>query len=265
MRRLFILLICLIAQRAYTQSTSALYATLCEGDSAIISASVSNADSVQWYRNHIALAGANRDTLVAFIEGTYYIRAFLGMANGCMDQSGDIYISFDRPYLADDSVKVHIGRTTSLAVLDNDNPRCAPFDINTFRVITPPALGKIEKAADGQPHYKPLTTESGTDWFTYTVKDVEGREPPAATVRVELVVDCAVIYPNPVDQVMHITLNNTKVKELKIYDAQGREVYRTVVDKPRMDIGMNAMAQGWYLLEFVKSNEDPCILRVQKR
>lgn len=261
---LFLLLFLFGCKYTYSQSTPALEATICVGDTAIMTANVSYADSLQWYRNDIPISGAHKDTLIVFSEGLYYVRAFMGSHNGCMDQSGDIRIMLDHPSLNDDHVPVAIGKVTAIPVLDNDDPRCAPFNKESLRITTPPNKGTIISTENGTVQYRPTTTVTGTDKFSYTVSDVEGREPFAATVTVELIVDCAVVYPNPVEQVLGITIDSDQIKALKIYDIQGRELYRTTVEQPNLNIDMSAFAQGWYILEFLKSGESACIIKIQK-
>src|SRR6218665_1937835 len=110
---------------ASAQSTPDLEATICIGDTATMSVSVSGADSLQWYHNGYPVLGANRDTLVTTRGGIYYLKAFHGQ---CYDVSGDIRIFTSYPRANDDYVRVPLGTLSTFNVLTNDDPNCAPFD-----------------------------------------------------------------------------------------------------------------------------------------
>ncbi len=266
MTRALLLLFSLIhSLLSFAQSTPALSAVMCRGDTAFITAQISDADSLQWYRNEVSVSGARGDSLMTLQEGIYYVKAFKGKDNGCVDESGRITIIFDESKLNDDTFFVQIGKTTTIDVLDNDEARCAPFDRETFRIVNAPKSGTIVKSEDGVPHYRPVNGEPGTDSFSYTVNDIEGREIEAANVVIQLVIDCAIVYPNPVGQFMYVTVNEQIVKALKLYDATGREVYRQTIEAPHTSINTSAFADGWYMLECVKYRGESCFIKLSKK
>lgn len=250
----------------FAQSTPALEATMCIGDTVTMTASVSYADSLQWYLDDYAIWGANRDTLVVFTGGSYYIRAYLrGGEKTCFDQSGDISVYMDASNTNDDHVFVPLGKAAILDVLGNDNPNCAALDRSTLHIVQPPHTGAIVKVEKGMITYQPSSTNLDPDRFTYTIADVKGRRLNESTVVVEVFVDCAVLYPNPVNDVLHVAVNSRRIYAIRMYDGMGREVYKTVVDKANFDIDMRAYAQGFYLVELLEHNGTGCVIKIQKR
>ena len=263
-----LLLLILLLGYTYTssaQSTPDLIADMCVGDSATITASVSNADSLQWYKNGYPIFGAHKDTLVTYEEGIYFLRAFMGNAKQCFDQSGSISIIINYPKLNDDSYVVPIAKVVVLDVLLNDDPFCAPFDKSSLRIVSPPSIGIVTGVQDGKFVYRPSNTLSGFDKFTYVITDAEGRVTNEATVNVESFVDCALLYPNPVEDMLHVTLNNKRVKLVRLTDMMGKELYRTTADNNNMTIDMSPYAQGMYLVEFAEHDGPGCVVKVQKK
>lgn len=264
MRSVILFLACLFisAATASGQSTADLEATICQGDTALMSVSVTDADSLQWYYNSVAVPGGNNDTLTAFRSGIYYLKAFRSQ---CFDVSGDIRIFMAYPRANDDYVKVPLGALATFDVLANDNPNCAPFDPKTFTIISPPVIGTLVSAAGGMIVYKPPVSSFGTDKFVYRITDVEGRRTNEATVSVELYIDCAMVYPNPVEDKLNITVNNKRIHAIKIFDALGRELYHTPVSSTMVSIDMHAFAQGFYVVRLLEHDGPGCMIKVQKR
>lgn len=259
---LYLLLFCCFAGRA--QNTPDQEVTMCVGDTVTMSAAVLYADSLQWFHNGVPIPGANKDTLVYLEGGLFYLRAYSGRAV-CMDQSRDIRVFITSPQAIDDHVVVTSGKPVSLDALANDQPLCAPFDRNTFTIVSPPSIGTLTSWEKGYIVYKPSVKNIGTDRFTYRVKDIDGRLSNEATIYIELIVDCAILYPNPVDQILHVTVNNKRIYALKIYDATGREMYRTVVDKSALDINISDYAQGVYIVELLEHDGSGCTMKIQKK
>jgi hypothetical protein len=244
------------------QSTADLETTMCLGDSATMTVSVTYADSLQWYRNGYAMPGANKDTLVTELGGIYYLKAFRSQ---CEDVSGDIRIFITSPTTSDDYVVASLGSLATFDVLANDNPACAPFDRSSFAIVSPPVMGTLLSSAGGIIVYKPSPVKLGTDKFVYRVKDIEGRLAREATVSIELYIDCAILYPNPVENLLHISVNNKKIHAIRIFDATGREVYYTTVSKIALTVDMSNYAQGLYLVELLEYDGPGCTIKVVKK
>ncbi len=261
------LLLCLLlacSQYCVAQSTPDQEVTMCTGDTVTMTAKVIDADSLQWYHNEVAIPGANKDTLVYLNGGLFYLRAFSGGA-ACVDQSGDIRVFITAPKANDDHIVVPLGKPVSFDVLANDEPLCAPFDKNSFTILTQPAIGTLVSHEQGLIVYKPSATTIGQDKFTYQIKDVDGRVTNEATVYLELFVDCALLYPNPVEQVLNITVNNKRIHAIKIYDARGRELYRTVVNGTSLKVDMGHYAQGIYIVDLLEHDGSGCTIKIQKK
>ncbi|MFA6059696.1 MAG: T9SS type A sorting domain-containing protein [Taibaiella sp.] len=259
---LFILFLSGSVIPAFGQSTADLETTMCLGDTAIMTVSVTDADSLQWYRNGNAMPGANKDTLITVLGGIYYLKAFRSQ---CEDISGDIRIFITTPTINDDYVIAPLGSLTTFDVLANDNAACGPFDKSSFAIVTPPAMGTLVSSAGGIIVYKPSPVKLGTDKFMYRVKDIKGRLAREATVSIELYIDCAILYPNPVEDLLHISVNNKKIYALKIFDATGREVYYTTISKVALTVDMSNYAQGLYLVELLEREGQGCTIKVLKK
>ncbi|WP_118974398.1 T9SS type A sorting domain-containing protein [Taibaiella koreensis] len=263
-RLLCLYLLLLGCYAGHAQSTPDKEVTMCVGDTVTMSAEVLFADSLQWFRNDVPVPGAHKDTLVYLEGGLFYLRAYSGKAV-CMDQSGDIRVFVTAPQTVDDHILVPLGKPVSFDALANDQPLCAPFDRNTFTIVSPPSIGTLTAWKQGYIVYKPSTTTIGTDRFTYRVRDVDGRLANEATVYLELIIDCAILYPNPVDQILHVTVNNKRIYALKIYDATGREMYRTLVDKTAFDIDISTYAQGIYIVDLLEKDGSGCTIKIHKK
>lgn len=259
---LFLLLLSGSVVQALGQSTTDLETTMCLGDTAVMTVSVTYSDSLQWYRNGNAVPGANDDTLITALGGIYYLKAFRSQ---CEDVSGDIRIFITSPETSDDYIIAPLGSLATFDVLANDNAACAPFDKSSFAIVSPPSMGTLISWAGGIIVYKPSAVKLGIDKFVYRVKDIEGRLAREATVSIELYIDCAILYPNPVDNLLHISVNNKKINAIKIFDATGREVYHTVVSKVGMTVDMSNYAQGLYVVAFLEHDGPGCTIKVVKK
>lgn len=267
MRKLILILILFLFCGVWcqAQSTPEKEAIMCVGDTATMTAAATGADSFQWFRNDIAIPGATNDTLISYQGGRYYVQVFKGNSKVCFDQSGDIRIYIETSRANDDYVTVPLGKNAVMNVLLNDDPKCAPFDKSTFHIISPPAIGTIVSAAEGIVTYKPSPTMIGADKFTYAISDIEGRMTNVATVYLDLFLDCAIVYPNPVGDELNITVNSQKIHALRIYDMAGRELQRIPVGQNVLKINVQDYAQGIYMVELIEKNGPGCIFKIQKK
>ncbi|HEU4608427.1 MAG TPA: T9SS type A sorting domain-containing protein, partial [Chitinophagaceae bacterium] len=62
-----------------------------------------------------------------------------------------------------------------------------------------------------------------------------------------------------------ITVNNKRIHTIRVFDATGREMYRSVVNNPLLKIDMSNYAQGMYIVEFVEHDGPGCTVKIQKR
>ena len=263
-RSFFLCLLLACCNLCFAQSTPDQEVTMCSGDTVTMTATVIDADSLQWYHNEVAIPGANKDTLVYLTGGLFYLRAY-GSNTDCRDQSGDIRVFIAYPRTVDDHIHVPLGKPVSFDVLENDQPLCAPFDRNSFTILTQPTIGTLTAYERGFIVYKPSTTTIGQDKFSYRIRDVDGRIANEGTVYLELFIDCAILYPNPVDQVLNITVNNKRIHSIKIYDATGREMYRTMVNGTTLTVDMSNYAQGIYIVDMLEHDGSGCTIKIQKK
>jgi hypothetical protein len=259
---LFLIALSASVAKLYGQGTPDLTTTMCVGDTAVMTVAVADTDSLQWYRNGSVIFGASNDTLVATLGGTYYLRAFRAQ---CYDVSGDIQILITSPRANDDYLLASPGSLKTFDVLANDEANCASFDKSSFTIIKPPIIGTLLSSAGGTIVYKSSPATLGTDQFVYRIKDVEGRLSNEARVNIELYIDCAIVSPNPVQDMLHVSVNSRKIHALKIFDSWGRELYHTTVSRTQLDIDMKPYVQGFYLLKLFEHNGEGCSIRVFKK
>lgn len=238
--------------------------TMCIGDTVTMSVVSIGGDSLQWYRNYFPIHGANRDTLVYPDGGLFFARVF-APGGGCWDQSADIRVFMAYPGVTDDYMVVPLGKPVTFNVLTNDDPACAPFDLHSFTIISRPSIGTLVSAEDGVVTYRPPVATLGTDRFTYRITDTEGRTTNEATVYLDLYIDCAILYPNPVDEELHVTVNNQKIHTLIIRDGAGRELYRTPVNSNALIVNMSNYAQGLYFVDLQEHDGPGCSIKIMKR
>jgi len=87
------------------------------------------------------------------------------------------------PVANDDSASTYKRRSVDIAVLDNDSDD-VQLDVTSVAIENPPANGNVSVNSSGVVTYSPRRGFIGTDLFTYTVKDNEGRRSNIANVTV---------------------------------------------------------------------------------
>lgn len=247
--------------KATAQSTRDTTVVICPGDSATMSATFSNTDSVQWYKNDFPLLGANNDTLVALDGGVYYVVAYKGE---CWNESGDITVKIAMPIARDDHYTLGLAHTEGLSILNNDEATCAEFDPNSLKIITPPRFGTIMSIANGRVMYRSAVTDIESDQFTYTIKDVEGHTTNLATVFIDIDFNCGLVYPNPVGNELNVVVNPKRIHAMNLYDSYGRLMYSSDVNRINYKINMGGFSQGNYVIEFLEKNGPGCKIKVHK-
>lgn len=258
---LILFLFSLTMAKAFAQSTPDTAVFMCPGDSATMSATFSNTDSLQWYKNNTAIPGANKDTLVSVDGGTYYVIAFRGE---CSDRSGDITVGITMPLARDDHYTFGLAQSESLSILLNDEATCSPFDINTLKILTPPTYGTIVSQIDGKILYRSAVRSLESDQFTYQIKDMEGHSTNIGTVFIDIDFNCGMVYPNPVGNDLNVVVNPKRIHVMNLYDGNGKLLYSSEVNQVNYKINMAPYAQGNYLLEFIDRNGPGCTIKVHK-
>jgi len=237
--------------------------SMCQGDTAIMSAVVSDADSIQWYYNDHPVPDTNNDTLRSAKEGMFYLMAF--SENGkCFDRSDFIRVKISYPAAVDDHYALTLGKTEALNVLNNDNEACFAFNLSTITITQPPVVGSIVSITNGMIVYKASNSLLLPDNFTYRITDMEGRTTNEARVNIDVELNCALLYPNPVQHDLNIIVDPQKTHAINVYDASGKRLAEISPDKVNLKFDMSGYAQGIYLFEIIKRNEKGCTLKVQK-
>jgi len=86
------------------------------------------------------------------------------------------------PTAVNDVAQVSFNQPAIVAVLNNDNPDNAPFNVQSVQVVTSPAHGTATVNSDGTVTYTPANNYIGSDSFTYKVQDTYGYYTNIATV-----------------------------------------------------------------------------------
>jgi len=88
----------------------------------------------------------------------------------------------DLPTLTNDSITLNQGSSVTFSVLSNDTDIDGTIDATTLAIATNPTHGQLQLNPDATFTYTPNPNFSGTDTFTYTVKDNGGQISQPATV-----------------------------------------------------------------------------------
>lgn len=258
---LILFLLSLAVVKTSAQSTRDTSVFMCPGDSATMSATFSNTDSVQWFKNDYPIVGANTDTFISKEAGVYYVKAYKGE---CWDQSGYMAINITMPIARDDHYTFGLARSEMLSIIANDEATCSPFNLNSLQIITPPKFGTIISQVNGKIMYRSAVTEIESDKFTYQIKDMEGHVTNEATVFIDIDFTCGLVYPNPVGNELNVVVNPKRIHAMNLYDGNGKLLYSHDITQINYKINMSGYAQGNYLLEFVDRNGPGCTIKVHK-
>lgn len=237
--------------------------SMCQGDTAIMSAVVSDADSMQWYYNGHPVPDANNDTLRSPQAGMFYLMAYSEQGK-CFDRSDFIKVEISYPNAADDHYDLSLGRTQALNVLGNDDAACFAFNLSTITITKPPNVGSVISITNGMIVYKASDNLLLPDYFTYRITDMEGRITNEARVNIEVSLNCALLYPNPVQNELNILVDPQKMHGINVYDATGKRLAALGVDQSNQKFDMSSYAQGIYFFEILERNGKGCTLKVQK-
>ena len=137
------------------------------------------------------------------------------------------------PEAAADNAFTGVDVPVTIEVLKNDDPKNTAFDPQSVEIITSPAHGGITIGGNGTITYTPNPGYSGTDVFTYRVKDLNGFYTNVATVNVTVSATSLLQIPNlftpngdGINDVFEIRgLDKFLQNELIIVNRWGNEVY----------------------------------------
>lgn len=238
---------------------------ICPGDTLVLRAFSPEAESYQWYRNESELEGRTSDTFRVTREGSYYARSF--SANGCpSDLSYMVHVEETVPIAFDDFDTVAPSRSILIPVLKNDQPGCYPLIPPSVTITRSPTQGMLTWNSDGNIKYTAFSNATGTDLFQYKVTDEYGYTTNEAIANIYIDLSCAVVYPNPVNEQLYLKINNIHIHNLRLVDAAGKVIYRAKVSKELEMIPMQPYADGFYIVEFLDSSNNPlCSVNVIKK
>jgi gliding motility-associated-like protein len=121
------------------------------------------------------------------IGGVYVFRWIVTVAGGC-STSDDVLVNVNRrPTAVNDIVSSNLNTSINIPILDNDtDPEGnTTIDVGSVTIISPPTNGTVfVDPTTGIALYTPNNGYTGSDSFTYTVKDARGLVSNFATVSI---------------------------------------------------------------------------------
>ena len=151
-----------------------------------------------------------------------------------VNSTASIVTSFPKsPVAATDNAFTGVGVPVVIEILKNDDPKNTTFDPQSVEIISSPAHGGIIVGGNGTVTYTPNPGYSGTDVFTYRIKDLNGFYTNVATVNVTVSATSLLQIPNlftpngdAINDVFEIRgLDKFLQNELVIVNRWGNEVY----------------------------------------
>ncbi|MEM6904108.1 MAG: Ig-like domain-containing protein, partial [Pseudomonadota bacterium] len=117
--------------------------------------------------------------------GTVGNATITARANGLVQTRTISVVTSAPPQTGADDAAVEAGDSVVIDILANDSGVGSPLDPSSVIIIDQPSLGTVTlNAADGSLRYTAAATSSGTDIFTYVVKDDKGVSSEATSVTV---------------------------------------------------------------------------------
>ena len=151
------------------------------------------------------------------------------------------------PIATDDESLAESGKPVMIKVSDNDLPGTVPLDPSGIEIIADPLHGSVSKNPDGTITYTSAKGYTGTDAFTYRVKDENGNWSNVATVKITMRAN-ALLIPNVFtpngdgrnDKFEITGLEAYGNANLLIFNRWGNEVYKNGNYKNEWDaLGLN--------------------------
>ncbi|MDY6989263.1 MAG: Ig-like domain-containing protein [Thermodesulfobacteriota bacterium] len=101
-----------------------------------------------------------------------------------------------KPQASDDGATTVEDTATTINVIANDTDPDGAIDPASISIVTNPTNGTADPESDGTVEYTPTTGFTGTDTFTYTVKDDEGATSNEATATITVEAQGAITAPS---------------------------------------------------------------------
>lgn len=265
MRSLLLLLfLFFVGKLAEAQDYSEPYAYICPGDSVVLVAESVGADYYQWLRGKESFQWTIDNRIAVRDTGRYNVIAY--NLDGCpSDSSNFVVVVPDSMFLNTDTALVHNTSFRTIAVLENDEVGCDPFDEQTVRITRTPNKGVATVLDGGKVLYKPFPGTSGEDHFTYVVKDTEGVTAAPGLVVIEISNLCGILYPNPTSRAVTIHSRDERVKYYQLTTMSGQRLLRGLISADPKTIDLKHFADGMYIMQLISGGgEVLCTFKVAK-
>ncbi|MFD1629225.1 DUF7507 domain-containing protein [Pseudopedobacter beijingensis] len=180
------------------------------------------------------------------------------------DDPTEIVVSPNVPVANDDSATTDFNKEVKINIVANDQPDGSPFDLTSVEIVTLPAGGTVVVNSDGTVTYKPNSGFTGTDTFTYRVKDQNGNYTNIATVTITVTGFRIpnVFTPNgdgKNDTFVVVGLGDYDSAELIVFNRWGNEVFKDVDYKNTWDGGGLNEGTYYYILKLRKVGKDDVV------
>ncbi|MEO8885102.1 MAG: gliding motility-associated C-terminal domain-containing protein, partial [Mucilaginibacter sp.] len=172
------------------------------------------------------------------------------------------------PVAVDDTDDATAGTPLVVTPLANDNPGTSTFQLNTIEIISNPTHGTAVSNANGTVTYTSTAGYSGTDVFTYRVKDADGYYTNIATVTIKvtpaLIKIPSLFTPNGDgvnDGFVIKDLADYAQNELIVLNRWGNEVYRA--ENYQNNWSGTGLNEGtyFYIVRLKKANGDSWVIQ----
>jgi uncharacterized delta-60 repeat protein len=207
--------------------------TFCDGENVLLSSNVPGGN--QWYKDGTPIWGATAATLNVITAGTYTAKVFVG---GCQSSVSNSIVTTVLPQPAKPIINYNTPEFTTAPGYAHyqwyfNNTLLTGVDTNVYR---PTQTGTYKVVVTGSNNC--INT---SDSFVLRVLAVADITIGDAKLR---------YYPNPVQSILHIEINNSYRNKLeaKVYDALGKLVHKQALLQGQNQLAMQTLPMGFYQL-----------------
>jgi len=115
---------------------------------------------------------------------TYFIKDVSGASSNTAAVNITVTPVNDLPIAVNDASDVVEGMSVTIDLADNDTDVDDGLDLDSIAVVAPPVNGSVVANADGTVDYSHDGSETVSDMFTYSIKDVSGETSNTAAVNI---------------------------------------------------------------------------------
>ncbi len=249
--------------KVYGQTSSREVIICFDGRPVYLTAESINATSYQWFKGYEAIPGQIQATLQINETGVYRVVAYNDFCPS--DTSDAIRVDSKRPEAIDDRTTAQVGMPATIFVSRNDMSGCAPLDPRSITITEAPKYGELKKTDDGAIVYVASWDADDIDNFMYTINDTAGLVSNTASVHIDIQKECATVYPNPVTNILHLSLQHKSINKLRIADISGQILYTDDVTEPNKTVLLQDYAAGMYILQLLQGDNVRCVYKIIKK